>query len=147
MLRFKTKGKIFDVAITAVAGMLSVCVMIYAICHFGLKESWPELVLNLFYVTCLTMMWMYFFNKLKPAQFNYWCSVLVGVTVLLRDILFAPTLVFYSLHLRHLYGASRRIHSLSFNGDMDSSYHHLRNGGLFCFGTDNAKERKCQALN
>lgn len=83
MLRFKTKGKIFDVAITAVAGMLSVCVMIYAICHFGLKESWPELVLNLFYVTCLTMMWMYFFNKLKPAQFNYWCSVLVGVTVLL----------------------------------------------------------------
>jgi hypothetical protein len=42
---------------------------------------------------------MYFFNRLKTEQFNYWCSVCVGVTILLRDILFAPELAYYSLHL------------------------------------------------
>ncbi len=44
--RFTKTAKIFDIAITAIAGMLSVGVMLYAIGHFGLKESWPELVLN-----------------------------------------------------------------------------------------------------
>ena len=99
MLRFKTKGKIFDVAVTTVAGLFSVGTMIYAVMHFGLKESWPELVLNMFYLTCLVMMGMFFFNRLKPEQFNYWCSVCIGVTILLRDILFAPPLAFYALHL------------------------------------------------
>lgn len=99
MLRFKTKGRIFDVAVTAVGGMFSVGVMLYAIAHFGLKESWPELVLNMFYLACLAMMWLYFFNRLKPEQFNYWSSVCIGVTVLLRDILFAPPLAYYALHL------------------------------------------------
>jgi hypothetical protein len=43
---------------------------------------------------------MYFFNyKITADQFNYWCSVCVGITVLLRDILFAPPLPFYSLRL------------------------------------------------
>ena len=97
--RFKTKGKIFDIGITAVAGMLSVVVMLYGVFHFGLPEAGPELVLNLFYIACLVMIWMYFFNRLDSLHFNYWCSVLVGITVLLRDILFAPHLAKYPLHL------------------------------------------------
>ena len=99
MIRFKTKGKVFDVAVTTVAGLFSVGTMIYAVMHFGLKESWPELVLNMFYLACLVMMGLFFFNRLKPEQFNYWCSVCIGVTILLRDILFAPPLAFYALHL------------------------------------------------
>ena len=100
MLRFKKKAKVFDIVITAVGGTLSVGVMIYAIFHFGLSEAWPELVLNLFYIACLAMIWMYFFNgPISSHQFNYWCSVLVGMTVLLRDILFPPPLAFFSLHL------------------------------------------------
>ena len=97
--RFKKGVKFFDVGITAVAGMLSVGIMLYGVFHFGLAESWPELVLNLFYVACLVMIWMYFFNRLDSQRFNYWCSVSVGMTVLLRDILFAPPLAFYALHL------------------------------------------------
>jgi hypothetical protein len=97
--RFKQNAKVFDIVITAVGGMVSVGVMLYAVFHFGLKESWPELVLNLFYIACLVMIWMYFFNRLDTQRFNYWCSVSVGITVLLRDILFAPRLAFYPLHL------------------------------------------------
>ena len=99
--RFKKNAKIFDIVITSVGGTLSVGVMLYAIFHFGLAEAWPELVLNLFYIACLTMIWMYFFNsrRFTTQQFNYWCSVSVGMTVLLRDILFAPPLAYYALHL------------------------------------------------
>jgi hypothetical protein len=97
--RFKKNAKIFDIAITAVAGMVSVGVMLYGVAYFGLKEAWPELVLNLFYIACLVMIWMYFFNRFDTHRFNYWCSISVGITVLLRDILFAPPLAFYSLHL------------------------------------------------
>jgi hypothetical protein len=97
--RFKKNAKIFDIGITAVAGMVSVGIMLYAIGHFGLRESWPELVLNLFYISCLVMIWMYFFNRMDTQRFNYWCSLSVGITVLLRDILFPPPLAYYSLHL------------------------------------------------
>ena len=97
--RFKKGAKIFDIVITAVGGTLSVGIMLYAVFHFGLAEAWPELVINLFYIACLTMIWMYFFNRLDSLRFNYWCSILVGITVLLRDILFAPPLAFYALHL------------------------------------------------
>jgi len=99
--RFKTKAKIFDIVLTAVAAMVSVGVMLYGVAHFGLGEAWPELVLNLFYIACLVMIWMYFFNspRITTHQFNYWCSVSVGITVLLRDILFAPPLAYYALHL------------------------------------------------
>ena len=99
--RFKKIGKVFDIGITAVAAVLSVGVMLFGIFHFGLRESWPELVLNLFYIACLVMIWMYFFNspRITTQQFNYWCSILVGITVLLRDILFAPPLANYPLHL------------------------------------------------
>ena len=89
----------FDIVITAVGGTLSVGVMLYAVYHFGLGEAWPELVLNMFYIACLAMIWMYFFDRLDTHRFNYWCSVSVGMTVLLRDILFAPPLAYYSLHL------------------------------------------------
>lgn len=97
--RFKKKAKIADILITSVGGTLSVGIMLYAILHFGLGEAWPELVLNLFYIACLTMIWMYFFNRLDSQQFNYWCSICISVTVLLRDILFAPPLASYPLHL------------------------------------------------
>ena len=97
--RFKKNAKIFDIGITAVAGMVSVGVMLYGVAHFGLQEAWPELVLNIFYVACLVMIWMYFFDRLETHRFNYWCSISVGMTVLLRDILFAPPLAYYSLHL------------------------------------------------
>lgn len=99
MLRFKEKSKIADVAITGVAGVLSVGVMLYGIGHFGLANAWPELILNIFYLACLVMMWMYLFNNLKPEHFNYWCSLCVGITILLRDILFPPPLPFYAIHL------------------------------------------------
>lgn len=97
--RFKKGAKIFDIVITAVAGMFSVGMMLYGVFYFGLGEAWPELVLNLFYIACLVMIWMYFFNRMDTQRFNYWCSVAVGITVLLRDILFAPPLVYYALEL------------------------------------------------
>ena len=99
--RFKNNAKIFDIVITSVAAMLSVGIMLYGVSHFGLAEAWPELVLNMFYIVCLTMIWMYFFNSrhITTQQFNYWCSVCMGITVLLRDILFPPPLALYALHL------------------------------------------------
>ena len=98
--RFKKNAKVFDIGITAVGGMLSVAVMLYGVFHFGLANAWPELVLNLFYIACLVMIGMYFFNyRITTHQFNYWCSISVGITILLRDILFAPPLAYYALHL------------------------------------------------
>lgn len=97
--RFKKGAKVFDIVITAVAGMLSVGMMLYGVFYFGLGETWPELVLNLFYIASITMIWMYFFNRIDSYRFNYWCSISVGITVLLRDILFAPPLAFYGIHL------------------------------------------------
>ena len=99
-VRFRKKSEIFDVLITVVSAVFSVGTMLYGVWKLGLRESWPELVLNLFYIACLVMMWMYFFKyRITTMQFNYWCSVCVGATVLLRDILFAPPLAFYALHL------------------------------------------------
>lgn len=68
--RFKKGAKIFDIVITAVGGTLSVGVMLYAVFHFGLAEAWPELVLNMFYIACLSMIWMYFFGRLDDATEN-----------------------------------------------------------------------------
>ena len=99
-IRFKKGVKIFDISIASLAGMLSVGIMLYGVFHFGLKETWPELVLNIFYIACLVMIGMYFFNyRITTHQFNYWCSISVGITVLLRDILFPPPMAFYALHL------------------------------------------------
>ena len=97
--KFRKKAKVFDIGITAIAAVLSVGMMLYGVFYFGLEEAWPELVLNMFYMACLVMMWMYFFNRLKSQQFNYWCTLCLGMTILLRDILFPPPLAFYSLHL------------------------------------------------
>jgi hypothetical protein len=82
-----------------VAGIASIGVMLYGVSHFGLKEAWPELVLNMFYMSCLVMICMYFFNRLDTHRFNYWCSISLGTTVLLRDILFPPPLSNFALHL------------------------------------------------
>ena len=97
--RFKKKSQIIDIGITAVSAVLSVGVMLYGVGHFGIGEAWPELVLNLCYIACLVMMAMYFFKRLDSQRFNYWSSVCVGITVLLRDILFPPPLESYPLHL------------------------------------------------
>ena len=102
-IRFKKKSSIFDVGVTAVAAILSVGVMLYGVLHFGLSQAWPELVLNLLYIACLVMMGMYVFQyRLTTQQFNYWCSVCIGVAILLRDILFPPQLAYYSIHLATL---------------------------------------------
>ena len=99
-LRFKEKSKIFDIGITAIGGIVSVGTMLYGVWKLGLQETWPELVLNLFYIACLVMMGMYFFKyRITTMQFNYWCSVCVGATVLLRDVLFAPPLEFRVIRL------------------------------------------------
>ena len=99
-LRFKDKGTIFNIAVTILAAVLSLGMMIYGVLHLGLRETWPELVLNLFYTACLVLIGLYFFQcGITTKQFNYWCTVCLGVTVLLRDILFAPHLAYYSLHL------------------------------------------------
>ena len=75
--RFKKKAKIFDIVITAVAGIFSVGMMLYGVFHLGLKEAWPELVLNLFYMACLVMIWMYFFNRLDRLV----CLTLMKIVV------------------------------------------------------------------
>lgn len=99
-VRFKKKSDAVNVVITALAAVISVGMMIYGVITLGLKQTWPELILNIFYIACLVMMWMYFFDiRITTQQFNYWSSVCVGITILLRDILFAPPLMYYSLHL------------------------------------------------
>ena len=71
-VRFKEKSKIFDVGITAVAAVFSVGTMLYGVARLGLSETWPELVLNVFYIACLVMVGMYFFKyKITTMQFNY----------------------------------------------------------------------------
>lgn len=97
--RFKKKSQIFDIGITAVCAVFSVGIMLYGLWHFGLREVWPELVLNLCYIACIVMIGLYFFKFLDSRRFNYWSSVCIGITVLLRDILFAPPLENYPIHL------------------------------------------------
>ena len=53
--RFKKKSQIVDIGITALAVVLSIGTMLYGISHLGLMETWPELVLNLFYIACYAM--------------------------------------------------------------------------------------------
>ncbi len=99
-MRFKKKSDIVNILVTIIAAVLSVGMVLYGVWRLGLRETWPELVLNVFYVACVVLMWMYFFNRgITTRQFYYWCTVNVGITVLLRDILFAPPLANYPLHL------------------------------------------------
>jgi len=99
-LRFREKGRIFDILITVVSLVVSVGTVIYGMVHLGLSETWPELVLNLFYIACIVMILMYFFNRgITTMQFNYWCSVCVGATIVLRDIVFAPPLAIFPVKI------------------------------------------------
>ena len=99
-IRFKKKSKVFDVVITVAGGIASVGTMLFGVWHLGLSETWPELVLNMFYIACLVMMGMYFLKyRITTMQFNYWCSVCAGATILLRDVLFAPPLSCYPIRL------------------------------------------------
>ena len=99
-IRFKKRSDIFNILVTILFAIVSVGMMIFGVIHFGLGQTWPELVLNFFYIACLVMIGMYFFQyKITTLQFNYWCSVCLGVTVLLRDILFAPPLAIYPIRL------------------------------------------------
>lgn len=178
-IRFKKKTEIIDVLITTIALVCSVGTMLYGVWHLGLKETWPELVLNLFYIACLVMMGMYFFKyRITTMQFNYWSSVCVGITILLRDILFTPPLAYYAIHLvclvlsvllllmltffyarkqwetyskRNLWmiciidmviaglytydiflEPSSKYTKLSAHGNLDTPYHNLWSGGMFC---------------
>ena len=97
--RFNKKSQIFDVLVTTLAAIVSVVIMCHAVSHFGMGEAWPELVLNVCYIACILMMALYFFNILGTHKFNYWCSVCLGITVFLRDIIFAPPLSFYPFRL------------------------------------------------
>lgn len=97
--RFKKGAKVLDIVITSVAAIISVATMLYGVAYYGLQNAWPELVLNVFYIFCVVLIGLYFFNRLDSHRFNYWCSISVGMTVLLRDILFAPPLAYYALHL------------------------------------------------
>lgn len=99
-VRFKKKSDIFNVALTALAALFSVGIMLYGVWKIGINETWPELVLNIFYIAGIVLMWMYFFKiRITTLQFNYWCSLCVGATVLLRDILFAPILSFFAIRI------------------------------------------------
>ena len=41
--RFKKGTKVFDIVITAIAGMFSVGMMLYGVFYFGLGNAWPVL--------------------------------------------------------------------------------------------------------
>ena len=97
--RFTNKSQIFSIVITGVGLMFSIGVMLYGIIHFGLADSWPELVLNLLYIACVAMMVMCFFKRLDTRRFNYCVTVCIGIAVLLRDILFPPPLASFPVHL------------------------------------------------
>lgn len=108
--RFSKKAKVFDIGVTAVAAVLSVGIMLFGVFHFGLGEAWPELILNLFYIACLAMMWMYFFNspRITTQQFNYWSSVCGYDGFAARHsfratvgLLLAPLSLFHALRSAH----------------------------------------------
>ncbi len=99
IIRFKTLSKILDVVITAVGGVLSVIAVIHNLTELGVKEIWLEPILDVFYIACLVLIWLYFFSRIESKTFNYWCTVLLGMTVLLRDILFTTPMANYPLEL------------------------------------------------
>ena len=61
-VRFKNKSDVFNIIVTILAAAISVGTMIYGVLHLGFENTWPELVLNVFYIACVAMMLMYFFN-------------------------------------------------------------------------------------
>ena len=96
----KSKSGPFNILMNAVSVTLSVGTMIYGVLNLGLSETWPELVLNMLYISCLVLLWMYYVkHRISFKQYSYWCTIFVGVAVLLRDILFAPPLKFFFFHI------------------------------------------------
>jgi len=86
----------------ATSAMLSITMIIYGIFHFGMDNEFlmRGIVLSFIYLACVIMTWMYFFNIcITTEQFNYWCSMCIGVAVLIRDILFQPPLENYPIQL------------------------------------------------
>jgi len=98
-IRFGDRKTIFNVIVTALSITASVGIMLYGVSHFGLRLAWLELILNIFYIACLVMIWAYFFYRITTEHFNYWCSIALGITVLLRDILFTQDMAYYYLQL------------------------------------------------
>lgn len=98
MIRFRKKTNIFNVAFTGLSAMLSVGIVLYGVGHFGISVAWAEIVLNVFYIACIVMMWLYFFKCIDRNRFNYWTSMCLGMTILLRDIIFAPPLMNIALN-------------------------------------------------
>ncbi len=95
-VRFHTLKRILDIVFAVVPAMLSVGAACYGVFYFGLGDevSQKGLVESVFYIACIVMIWMYFFNVcITTEHFNYWCTTCLGITVLLRDILFPFELV------------------------------------------------------
>ena len=93
--RFKKKAKIFDIGVAAVAAILSVGMMLYGVFFYGLEETWPELVLNLFYIACLVMMGLYFFNRLDTQRFNYWAYYWIHLMCFTLSVLLLMMLTYF----------------------------------------------------
>lgn len=70
-LRFKNKSDIFNIVVTAVAALLSVGIMLYGVWHFGIRNTWPELVLNLWAICLVDMLIAVLYNidiMLEPVD-------------------------------------------------------------------------------
>lgn len=95
-IRFHTLKRILDIVFAVVPAMLSIGVGFYGVFYFGFGDdvALQGLVEGMLYIACIVMIWLYFFNVwITTEQFNYWCTSCLGVTVLLRDILFPYELV------------------------------------------------------
>ncbi len=100
--RFKEMSKIVNILLTAVSAGISVALVIHLISELDVAAVWLEPLLDVLYIASLAMIWLYFFNLLDTKRFNYWCSVTIGITVLLRDILFRSPMTNYMLDLLSL---------------------------------------------
>ncbi len=96
----KDVKKLIDVIICFISAVLSVGVVFYGIYHFGLSNEYAQMGLfeHVFYLACVAMIWMHVFNNvITTKQFNYWCTLCLGITVALRDILFQIELANYAV--------------------------------------------------
>lgn len=85
------------------AAVLSVGIMLYGVGHFGLREAWPELVLNLFYMACLVLsvallvMLTYFYSRKDWKRYtkrNLWMICIIDMliaTLYNLDIVLEPS--------------------------------------------------------
>jgi len=98
----KTKKGSVDIALVIASIVVSVATVIYGVFKFGLNDeySWLGLLTSGAYLWCVILIGMFIFNiKISYHQFNYWCSLGVGFSVLLRDILFPSEMQFYAIEL------------------------------------------------